>query len=563
MNPLQPKKSIGQSILRLLGAILIGIAVGLAALPLRQLMTPALRFSELSYERPDIAAAEEHFAELSELACSGEYRELRESINLCWDDFMTFNEMYEIAQMRFYHDMTDEFYGEEFRFLSENEARMYQLLDGFYYDCAASPYGERLERDEFWDGFCEEYSDRSESVYTENYVALSAREKSLLNDYHDLLAAPMIEWNGEERDFNALSEEMNGEEYSEALSLYYERYVPLLGELYLELISVREELAAERGFESYEQLQYEDFYHRSFTPAEVETLCAAASELMAPVYFYSGVAPAEDFSALSTQELRETVGRAVEALGAPMTRAYSHMLETETCDLEMTAGKFPNSFEVYLTSLGTPYLFLYPSGTEEDILSLAHEFGHYTDDYANSGSASDIDLAEFFSQAMEYLVLNELEGETAERLEQYKLAEMMAGYLQQLSFIEFEHEVYALPESERTVEKICEISLQTARDFGYFEAGGEDYYAASWIDIPHFFEYPFYVVSYALSADVAFQVYEAELNAPGEGLKLYRSILVHDCSDLLEAVEAGGFADPFDRAHIEDMTAVLMRRLAR
>ena len=131
-------------------------------------------------------------------------------------------------------------------------------------------------------------------------------------------------------------------------------------------------------------------------------------------------------------------------------------------------------------------------------------------------------------------------------------------YAQQGSYHEFERQVYALSESELTVDRINEISLQTAIDFGYYEEGEEDYYLQNWIDIPHFFESPFYVISYCVSNDAAFQIYSLEAAQQGSGLAQYERLLPRDHDDLMETLEAqSDLALPFAEGRMEETASIL------
>ena len=145
------------------------------------------------------------------------------------------------------------------------------------------------------------------------------------------------------------------------------------------------------------------------------------------------------------------------------------------------------------------------------LIVTAHEFGHYVEAYVNYDSYASIDVSECYSQAMEYLLLGSVEENMSPReldnLYRLKMVDTLDLYVQQASFAEFEHLVYSVPPEELDADYLNELSLQLAIDYGYYDGESELYYAMSWIDIPHFFEYPFYVISYPVSNDVAMQIY--------------------------------------------------------
>ena len=67
----------------------------------------------------------------------------------------------------------------------------------------------------------------------------------------------------------------------------------------------------------------------------------------------------------------------------------------------------------------------------------------------------------------------------------------------------------------------------------------------SWSDITHFFESPFYVISYVVSADAAEQIYALELENAGAGLGKYLEMLPREHETLLDTLAAVGMESPF------------------
>ena len=218
------------------------------------------------------------------------------------------------------------------------------------------------------------------------------------------------------------------------------------------------------------------------------------------------------------------------------------------------------SFQTYLSDYEAPFLFLDADGSSDDILSLAHEFGHYCDAYVNENAYETIDLAEVYSQAMEYLTLSQLreqlDEDEVENLARVKMIDTVEMYVQQASFAAFEHEVYALGAENLNAEAINEIARRTAIDYGYYDGYYDAFYALSWVDIVHFFEQPFYVVSYPVSNDLAMQIYALEQAQSGAGTERYLSSLERDFTGLMGLVDEGGFQSPFDAGRISAIAAL-------
>ena len=250
-------------------------------------------------------------------------------------------------------------------------------------------------------------------------------------------------------------------------------------------------------------------------------------------------------------------------MGGKIKRALEDMVKYELCDIAVSEKKGSISYQTYLYSYDNPYIFVKTEGYSDDILSFGHEFGHFVDAWYNYNATGSNDLAEVFSQGMEYLLLSYIPEDYREELTIYKLLDTVDTFTQQGSFAEFEHEVYARPASEWTPESLNELSLRLSEEYGYLREGDEDYYAKSWIDITHFFDNPFYVVSYVVSNDAAFQIYERECAAAGGGLALWNKLLPRDLDGFLETVvDQGGLEDPFGEGRMKEIAKLLREKLS-
>lgn len=520
-------------------------------------------FGDMPYERPDVDELQRLIDSAEDAMYGGKsVSRVGTLLDSCFSWYYHYSTMYTLADIRSCQDLTDEYYAEEYAWCAENYALVQQMMDGLYYACAASPMAARLERSYFWTGFIEQYSDESESVYNDRMVALMQEESSLISRFRDLAADPVIEFRGGEEPLYELLETLDDYGYNEALMAYYEQYNAAYADVFIRLVAVREQMAEELGYDSYEQMQYLYGYERDYTPEQAEAYMQDIRSYMVPLYRdldASGLPYRLRSSPIDEERLRTLVGTAADEIGGDVAEAFDFMLRYELCDLTVDSRKAPMSFQTYLDDYEAPFLFLDPTGYTDDILSFAHEFGHFSEAYVNCDAYETIDLAEVYSQAMEYLSLSLLDGEMngreLENLARMKMVDTVEMYIQQASFAEFEHRIYAIGSQRLTAQALNETSLALAKEYGYYVEGYDEYYAMSWMDITHFFEQPFYVISYPVSNDLAMQYYELELSRPGEGVQRYLDTLPRDYSGLMGLVEAGGFDSPFSPGRVEKAAA--------
>ena len=526
-------------------------------------------FEEMPYERPSLDGLDAAIEAVGEALDAGEPYEVVESLlDDCDDEYNLFYTMYSIAFIRSCQDKTDEFYADEYAYLDEISADVSQKVEKLYYRCGMSDMAQELEEKYFWPGFAEEYGDDSNAFYSDEMVALLQQESNLVADYRDLVANPIVtQADGTEVEYNTAMEEAEGFTYIMLLFAYYDQYNPRLAQVYLDLIKVRQEQAVLAGYDSYEELAFDHTFERDYTPELAEEYLQAIKVNIVPLYLdvmSTDLYYTVENSSIDAERLTEILRSGVSGMGDDVTETYEFMHEYHLCDLEYSPRKANMSFQTYLGAYDVPFLFMDASGNLNDITTFSHEFGHYLDGFVNYDAEETIDLAECFSQSMELLMLTRLDGVlTAEELQnlyQLKMLDILSMYVQQAAFAEFEHILYSTAPEELTVDYANQVFLQVAQDYGFCEKGYEDLYSKLWIDIPHFYEQPFYVITYPVSHDIAMQIFQLEEAKPGEGQEIFLEMLPRDSKYMLDSALNAGLESPFDPGRLESV-AETMRRI--
>lgn len=525
------------------------------------------RFSGMEYVRPqEDTLAQRVRAVTGALDAGEDQRTVTELLDECCDEYYSFSTMLTLADIRACQDVTDEFYAAEYDWCSDRYSLNLQLMEELYRACAASRLSAELERDYFWEGFVEEYGADSVSRYSDESVELMRRESALISEYRALIAAPVIELDGERVALNDYLAYADAYDYSRAMEAYYLQYDPPMAELYISLVEVRREMAESMGYDSYEQMQYEYGFERDYSPEQADKYLEDIRTYMLPLYLeivegepYSHI----DYGYLSEKELLRALRSVAKGMGGDAAKAFSFMEDNGLYDVALRDNKADMSFQTYIPDYEAPFLFLDPYEDIEDVLSFAHEFGHYLDAYINFGSDESIDLAECYSQTMELLTLSRLDAALSvkerETLVDIELLDMLEMYIQQAAFAEFEKQVYAMAPEELTAESLNALSERLAVDYGYYTPEYGDYYALSWINVVHFFEQPFYVISYPVSNDVAMQIYRLERDEPGAGLDKLMEMLPRQSEQLLASAESAGLSSPFAEGRVKQAAEDLRR----
>ena len=500
-----------------------------------QAITP---FSQMQYARPDMEKMETALNDCCSAAKdSADKDALLEKVWAFYRLYNTFYTQYNLAGIYYFRDMTDAAWEEEYSFCSAKAGTTEAMLEELYYALAASPLKDALEADPaFGEGFFDPYT--GEALWDETFLALIEREAALEEQYYDLCAqAQSVPY------------------YSDA---YFTQYGSKMGQIFVELVALRQDIAEYAGYEDYPSFAYDFYHYRDYTPQQAEIYLEEICRELVPLYKeieQSGIGFPEYIP--TEKEVLSYVQKFSKAMGGTVGKAFQVMLDKGLYDITYSTKKYEGSFEVYLTDYYAPFVFVSPTASVRDKLTLTHEFGHFCNDYASFGSSIGVDVSEVFSQGLEYLSLCYAEQE--DDLDKYKMRDSLRIYVEQAAYALFEHQVYDLEDEELTVENVYALYEQIGRSFG-FDAWGWD--SRDFVIIGHFYTEPLYIISYVVSNDAALQLYQMEQKEKGTGLALYEKELTTEQSYFLMFLEEAGLESPFKNGRLKEVRKTLAKVLS-
>ncbi len=458
-------------------------------------------FEDMVYTRPDMEEFQRLQADaLSKIPEEKDMNALTELINSFYGACDAFYASYSLSYIYYCKDLTDTYWEGEYAFCLEKEAQVQAALDALYRALARSPLREKLDGEEYFGpGYLDRYE--GDSHYDDQFVAYLEQEAQLETQYYVICAeASAVEY------------------YSEA---FFDQFGTRLAQLYVQLIRVRQDMAAYAGYESYPEYAYEAVYSRDYTPEESQTYLQQIQHDLVPLYRQLNASGywSRELPASSETETFRYLEKMVSAMGGIVETAFRDMESAKLYDIAYGENKLDGSFETYIGAYNSPYIFVNPTGSIYDKLTFSHEFGHFCNDYVSYGSGVGLDVAEIFSQGMEYLSLCYVEDPALEKL---KMADSLTTFVQQAAYASFEQQVYALEGDQLTADAVQKLYTTVSKDYGLdsWIWDGRDY-----VCIPHFFTEPVYVISYVVSNDLAMQFYRLEKEARGQGLQAYTQCL--------------------------------------
>lgn len=499
-----------------------------------------MKFSEMSYSRPDLAALETDFTKylnhFNEATTAAGQEEALNQINALRGNFQT---MAAIASVRNSINTTDSFYEAEQEFFDMNEPVMKDLNTRFYKALAGSKFKEDLQKKFGRQLFS--LAEVSVKTFAPSIIDDLKEENKLGTEYTKLVASAEIEFDGKKLTLPALSAYMESTDRETRKRAYlanhgfFAAHEAQFDEIYDKLVKVRTRIAHKLGFKNFVELAYLRMARTDYNAAMVANYRSQVLNHVTPlagklrerqrqrigvdtlkVYDYAHNFNSGNPQPKGTPEEIVANGLKMYAELSPETNEFfDFMVKNELMDLVNKKGKASGGYCTMFPNYKAPFIFANFNGTIGDVDVLTHEAGHAFQCYQSRNFAIEeyywptMEACEIHSMSMENLTYPWMHLFFGEDTDKYKYVHFTSN-IQFLPYgvtvDEFQHAVYENPdmtpaERKATWRKI-ELKYRPWLDYDgvdYLERGG------FWQRQAHIFRSPFYYIDYCLAQLCAFQ----------------------------------------------------------
>ena len=306
----------------------------------------------------------------------------------------------------------------------------------------------------------------------------------------------------------------------------YER----LTEIYLQLVSVRAQMAELAGAANYSEYAYSAFYSRDYTPTDAQKIWKTAKEDFAPLLqkYTDSLTQAlwkEDLGAeeCTEEKIVQALCYGASRMSPEIREAAAYLLDHQLYDISYDRRKLSAGYTTYLYSFDAPFIFNCPDGSYTDYTDMFHEFGHWVAGYYHGSDpfygVTDYDLSELQSQGMEVMFLqfyDELFADAAQALRAETLLNLVYSVVTGAMYDEFQQRIYLEPDLSE--QRLLAIFREVYESYGFEPYDGYEY---EWADVIHNFQQPLYYISYAVSAIPALELYVQSVESPNEAMDTY------------------------------------------
>lgn len=402
----------------------------------------------------------------------------------------------------------------------------------------------------------EVFSKEMEAAYQ-----LSIERSKLVDDYYSQEDSITVMVDGKEKGIieiltsNTLSREEKMNYYDE----WYTTYNQKVGEIFLELVKIDNQVAVLEGYDSYAVYRY-DSYERDYGLEDSKVFIEHVKALVPKIYkSISEKTEAAQYSLQSYSykneenllgSIKEHFINQYGALG----EAYDYLIKYKLYDISTRDNKLSGGLTVYFDSYQEPFILINYANPYQTALTFIHEFGHYFSYFEIGEHKGGLDLDETYSQAMELLAMPYsgaiLEDEQLEDAAQvYTVSSLLRAIIEGCLYEEFLEQVYENP--NQTVQELNERYTKIAGEYG-IRVDGRD-----WCQVPHNYEMPFYYFSYGISAVAALEVWEQSLSQEA-GMQIYLNLIqAGRDNNFLAALEKVGLSNPFEKETLEQVMSCI------
>ncbi len=494
------------------------------------------KFAELQYSRPDFEAAKTQLTGLkNRVEKASSAQEVFDVINELDTESRHIMTQFTLVYVRHTLDTTDEFYEKEQEYLDNQLPELSPYQVALSSAIADSPFRSEIEAKYGKQYFTQ--IDLQRRSFCEKNIPLMQRESKLTMEYQKIMATCQIEFDGKTLNLYGIQKYFEHEDRKvreaafRAYSNFYHEHEPRLEEIWDELISIRNEMGRNLGFENYIPLGYMNQGRTDYGVKEVEAfreqvrrvlvpLCeklyeAQAKRLGIPcvmVYDEKRIFADGNAQPIGDDEVLVQQAQKIYHEISPETGEFiDFMIEHGSMDLKNKPNKASTGYMTFLPDLMAPFVFSCFNGTISDVQVLTHELGHAFAGYMamRNQPISDYfmestDIAEIHSMAMEQFCYPYAEyffGDQADKFRFAHLQEAMTFVPFGVAVDEFQHICYAHPElspKERTREwhkmERKYMPWRAYKDDEFMSRGGY------WYHKLHIFLYPMYYINYTLTS---------------------------------------------------------------
>ena len=553
-------------------------------------MTTATPFVEMEYRRVPLDELKAKYEDLRRRLASADGSGIVEVVRK-WSELRSrYQTMSQLNEVRYTIDTRDAAIKEERKFLDDQEPTVEEWNTEMRRALLSHPHRDALEK-EFGRQFISSM-ETAIQTFDPKIAEHLKKQADLSRQYTDLLASAKIEFEGKTYNLTGLEQFLHNENRDVRHAAARERYEFFgakafeLDRIYDELVHVRHDMARQLGYPNFIPLGYKLLFRTDYGPTEVSLLREEVRQHVVPL---AARWRERQKKRLGVDELRfwdmrlldgrpapkpignaetivENTSRMYNELSPQTGEFFSMMRDRGLFDLVTKEGKAGGGYCTSFPDFGVPFVFSNFNGTKGDVEVMTHECGHAFQCWSARNQPlleyhwPTYEACEIHSMGMEFLTYPWMDlffGTEAERFRRIHMIESIVFLPYGCAVDEFQHFVYANPDSGPEARKIewrkIENKYLPWANYGDLKFPAE---GGFWQGQMHIYNAPFYYIDYVLAQTCALQIWKKSVGDRDRALREYMAICPPGGSQsFLQLVQTGGLRNPFEPGVLRGIVA--------
>ncbi|MBV8254873.1 MAG: M3 family oligoendopeptidase [Chitinophaga sp.] len=499
-------------------------------------------------------------------------------------------------QIRMTCDTTDKSLEEAFAyFCMEIQPKLQPYADALNRKFLENPHVKELDQD-LYKTYIRNV-DKQIKLFREENIPLQAELSVMAQQYGAISGKQTITVNGQEYTLQQAAKFLQNSDRALREEVYTHtgnrrlEDREALDKLYSELISKRDQVAKNAGFENYRDYKFVELGRFDYTKEDCFQFHEAVKTHIVPLVKDIlekqrqkleldklrpwdteaepvGVKPLEPFH--TGEELVDKAIKTFDELGPFFGNCLRVMKQMQRLDLESRKGKAPGGYNCPLAETGVPFIFMNAAGQMRDLTTMVHEGGHAVHSFLSHKLALSafkeypMEIAEVASMSMELFTMDHWHiffdnEEELRRAKQQQLERSITIFPWIATIDKFQHWIYENPQhtAEQRTAKWNEIQEEFSPAVVNW-AGLEEFRATAWQRQLHLFEVPFYYIEYGIAQLGAIGMWKQYKENPQQALDNYvQALSLGNTKTLPELYKAAGLKFDFSPAYVKELADFL------
>lgn len=504
--------------------------------------------------------------------------------------------MFTIISIRYSLDTTNETYAHAQDVMDEVAPQLQVYSEKINKIMLNSPYRKELE--DAFGTYLFKQLELALKCFDAKIIEDLQKENKLVSKYDKVMAGAKIKFNGQTYNLSQMGKFTTDvdrnvrKKATKAVAKFFEKSHEEIGQIYDDLVHVRDNMAKKLGFKNFVELGYARLGRLDYNDKDVANYRKQIQEVFVPIwvklfkrqmkrikirsprfydlglnYLTGNPRPIGD-----AHFLVEQARTMYKEMSKETGEFFDFMTDNHLMDLEARPGKQGGGYMTYLAEYKSPFIFSNFNGTSGDVDVLTHEFGHAYQGYCSrnikvpSYRSPTLEACEIHSMSMEFFAwpwMDKFFGENADKYRYAHLADAMMFLPYGVTVDEFQHFVYENPNAThaercakwREIEKNY-TPLKNYKGFDVYEEGN------LWLRQSHIFQTPFYYIDYTLAQVVAFQfLVEMHKNQPRAWAKYNRLCKMGGKYPFTELLSHAHLRNPFEDGSLKKIARPLNKIL--